>query len=124
MQITHATTKAAGQKLYAVADWNAAHTALDLLVFGDGSDGDVTISAPANLTRNWFYNNLTVNAGVQLGSGGYKIYVRDTLTLIGTIAWDGNNGGNAVGATGGSLGAGAGYAALGGGNAGKAGANG
>lgn len=31
---------------------------VDRSAFGDGSDGDVTISAPTTLTRDMYYNNL------------------------------------------------------------------
>jgi len=72
--------------------------------FGDGTDGDVTISTTTTLTSDKFYNNLTVNNGVTLNAGGYKIYVKGTLTNAGTISNNGGNGGNASGATGGSAG--------------------
>lgn len=44
--------------------------------FGDGSDGDVTISSNTNLTRDMFYNNLTVNTGIVLNPMGFAIYVK------------------------------------------------
>lgn len=76
-----------------------------LAVFGDGSDGDVTIAADAPLSRDMFYNNLTVNAGITLSTGGYRIFVKGTLTNNGTISRNGNNGGNgANGAAGGAAG--------------------
>ena len=93
------------------------------LMFGDGSDGSVTISANTSLTEPKFYDNLTVNSGVSLNLQGFPIYVKGTLTLNGTIhsdgsdayytaagvgggnqslgstpnRWSGNNGGNASG---------------------------
>lgn len=89
-------------------------------IFGDGSDGDVTISANTTLTSDMYYNNLTINNGVTLNPGGYRIFVKGTLTNNGTIARVGNNGTN--GGNGGSypdygIGgtAGAGGAALAGG---------
>jgi len=61
--------------------------------FGDGSDGDVTISSPVTLTRDMFYNNLTVNS--TLTTDGYKIYVKGTISGSGIITWGvANNGGN------------------------------
>jgi len=81
--------------------------------FGDGSDGDVTISTNTTLVADMYYNNLTVNVGVVLNTGGYRIYVADTLINNGTISnngSDGANGTNAVsiasGGTGGAGGAG------------------
>lgn len=65
--------------------------------YGDGSDGDVTISVNTTLTRDMFYENLTIADGVVLNPGGYRIFVRTALTFLGTtgrIAQDGGNGGN------------------------------
>lgn len=62
-------------------------------IFGDGSDGDVTISADTTLSRDMYYNNLTIDSGVTLNPNGYIICVKDTLTINGTIARNGNNGG-------------------------------
>ena len=53
--------------------------------FGDGSDGDVTISSPTTLVRDMFYHNLTVNS--TLTTNGYKIYCSGTLNGTGTITW-------------------------------------
>ncbi len=36
--------------------------------FGDGSDGDVTISSNTTLVSDRYYNNLTVNNGVTLNT--------------------------------------------------------
>ena len=60
--------------------------------FGDGSDGDVTVSVNTTLTRDMNYNNLTIDSGVTLYPDGYVIYVCDTLIVNGTISRNGNNG--------------------------------
>ncbi len=88
------------------------------LVFGDGSDGDVTISVDTTLTRDMFYNNLTVNAGITLTTAGYRIFVKNTLTNRGTIQYNGNVGGNATATSGGGGGAGLAEGSLGGSTAG------
>lgn len=64
--------------------------------FGDGSDGDVVISTNTDLTRDMFYNNLTINNGITLSPKGYRIYVLGTLTFVGTgkILQNAGNGGN------------------------------
>lgn len=54
--------------------------------YGDGSDGSVTISSNTTLTRNMFYENLTVNSGVVLETAGFGIWVRTLLTLNGEIS--------------------------------------
>ena len=67
--------------------------------FGDGSDGDVTISSPTTLTRDMYYNNLTVND--TLTTDGYRIFVKETISGSGTITWGTpNNGANATNSTG------------------------
>ena len=66
--------------------------------FGDGSDGNVTISSPTTLTRDMYYNNLTVNS--TLTTAGFRIFVKETINGNGTITWGVAN--NASGQTGGS----------------------
>jgi len=70
--------------------------------FGNGCDGDVTISCNTTLTQTQYYKNLTVNACVTLDSSTSPqvIFVRDTLTVNGTLQM------NPVGACGGAGGAG------------------
>ena len=69
-------------------------------IFGDGGDGDVTISSNTTLTETKFYNNLTVNASITLTSGGYMVFVKNTLTLNGKIDRKGNNGSGTSGGAG------------------------
>lgn len=74
--------------------------------FGDGSDGDVVISSPTTLTRDMYYNNLTVNS--TLTTNGFRIYVKETIDGTGTIAYPTpNNGTNGTTGSTGSGGAGA-----------------
>lgn len=68
-------------------------------LFGDGSDGDVTISSNTSLSRDMFYNNLTIDSTKVLSTAGYRIYVYGTLTNNGTIR---HNGSNATTYTGGA----------------------
>ena len=77
--------------------------------FGEGSDGAATISATTTLTSDKFYTNLTINSGVTLHTGGYRVFVNGTLTNNGTISGNGANGSN------GTNGSGSGNAAGGGG---------
>jgi hypothetical protein len=69
-------------------------------VFGDGSDGDVTISGNTTLTSDKFYASLTVNSGVTLSTDGWRVFVNGTLTNNGTIEDNGGDGDD--GADGGS----------------------
>jgi len=54
-------------------------------VYGTGSDGTVVIASNTSLTRDMYYDNLTVNSGATLNPNGYRIFVKNTLTLNGTI---------------------------------------
>jgi len=63
-------------------------------LFGTGADGDVVISTDTTLTGDKNYNNLTVNNGITLNAGGYKISVKNTLTNNGVISRAGIAGGN------------------------------
>ncbi len=69
-------------------------------IFGSGADLDATISATTTLTQDMYFNNLTVNTGVVVNTGGFRIFVRGTLTMSGTatIRNNGSNGGGAGGA--------------------------
>lgn len=73
-------------------------------IFGDWSDGDVTISWNTTLARDMYYNNLTINAGIVLSPDWYKIYVRWTLLNNGTIRRNWNAGAQWVWNTAGGLG--------------------
>lgn len=93
--------------------WVSGTTMTDLVgaqLFGDGSDGDVTIAAPTSLTQDMYYDNLTVSS--TLTTDGYRVFVRGTLTIDigGSIINNGDNAAAGVGGAGapaGSLGAGA-----------------
>jgi len=63
-------------------------------IFGDGSDGDVVISSDTDLSRDTFYDNLTIDAGYNLNPNGYRIFVKDTLIInaTATISRNGNDG--------------------------------
>lgn len=76
--------------------------------FGLGVDGDVTIaSGTTTLTKDAFYNNLTISGTGKIAAAGHRVFVAGTLDLTaapaGAINNDGNAGGNASGATGGSV---------------------
>ena len=55
------------------------------LIFGSGDSGDVTLVSNTTLTEDVYYNNLTVNSGVTLNPSGFRIFVKNTLTLNGDI---------------------------------------
>jgi hypothetical protein len=71
--------------------------------FGDGSDGDVTIGADTLLGTVVHCNNLAINSGFILTvESRLPIFVKDTLTINGTIRSpyaDASGGGNNYGST-------------------------
>jgi hypothetical protein len=78
-------------------------------IFGSGADGSQTITASTTLTRDMYYDDLTVGPGVTLNPGGFRVFVSGALTLRNgsRISRDGNDAtvsGPAAGLTGGSLG--------------------
>lgn len=86
--------------------------------FGDGEDGDAVISVPTTLTRDMYFNNLTLSS--TLMTNGFRVFVKNLLTLSGTTGATGvrlqNNGGHATGASGvADFGTGAAWGTLGGG---------
>jgi hypothetical protein len=64
-------------------------------LFGNGADGDVIVAANLNNTRDQYYNNLTIQNTFTFDPRGYRIFVRDTLTVDpgGAISVDGTGGG-------------------------------
>jgi hypothetical protein len=78
---------------------NTFSTSIFLGMFGDGADGDVTITAGTTLlSRDMMYNNLTIqNAGI-LKPRGFHIYVKGILTINagGSIHDDGVAGGTGI----------------------------
>jgi hypothetical protein len=65
-------------------------------LYGDGSDGTVTIGANTTIARDMYYSDLTVSAGFNLITDRWRLYVRGTLTVAGTIHNDGVAGGTAA----------------------------
>lgn len=76
-------------------------------VYGSGSDGSVTISSNTTLTTDKYYYNLTINANTVLNTGGYRVFVKNILSLnngsiigftTGSSANGSISGGGAIGA--------------------------
>ncbi len=83
--------------------WRDANVVVPVSDFwGDGSDGDVVISSNTALTSRKQYNNLTIQTGAYLDTGGYPISVRNTLTIEtgAQIGRRGNNGSNNIAGSG------------------------
>lgn len=90
--------------------------------FGDGSDGDVTLSAgTTTLSTDMFYNNLTMTGSAILNPNGYKVFVQGVCTIGASakVQRNGNNGTAGTSNAGAGAGGGAGGTAL---NAGSMGA--
>ena len=61
-------------------------------IFGDGDDGDVTTSGNVTLTRDMYYNNLTVATGHTITTDGFRVFVKEKLTINGTGKISANGG--------------------------------
>jgi hypothetical protein len=79
-------------------------------LFGNGSDGNATISGATTISRDMYYNNLTIGSAGDLNLNGFRVFVAGTLTFMGAGIMQ-NNGGDSVpgggpGAPSGSVGGG------------------
>lgn len=76
------------------------------MYFGDGSDGDVTVSTAISLTRDMYYRNLTLIAGCAINVSGFRVFVSGELNIenapSGAMFIDRDDGG--VGAANGTAG--------------------
>jgi len=63
----------------------AAQNDRAIKMFGNGADGNVIISTNQPISRDMYYNNLTVNNGITLFTNGFKIFVKGTLENNGTV---------------------------------------
>lgn len=59
--------------------------------FPVASDGNATISSDTTLTKDMFYDTLTVNVGATLFTNGYRIFARTAVICNGSIDRSGNN---------------------------------
>jgi len=110
------------------------NTSSSLEYFGGGIDGSVGISTVTVLTRDMYYDDISILAGGRLNTNGFKVYVRGTLDLTKASARgihrDGSDGKTGTAAAGGTGGAGApavtalAQSVCGGGGAGGAGGRG
>lgn len=78
---------------------------LPLLYFGDGSDGDLSISSGVTtLTRDTFYHNVTITGTGSISTSGYRLFINGTLDITNApadaITGSGNVGTNATSAAG------------------------
>lgn len=102
------TAPAVGETLVATststATWQDSTAAL--LNNGDGSDGTITISSGiTTMSRDMYYDTLTISSTGELVTNGWKIYAKTLITISGTGSII-NNGTNGVAASAGTVGAG------------------
>lgn len=80
------------------AVWNAYYNEGVDSVYGTGADGDATLDgsttilsmAPSasvyTMTRDLYFNDLTINTSCRLQPNGYRVFVKGTLRFMGTDA--------------------------------------
>jgi hypothetical protein len=104
-------------------------------VFGDGSDGDVTINSNTTLTRDMYYDTLTVSGSAVLSPNGFRVFAKTAIVLADTASIKAVGGAGGAGAdvtssgslsptTGGTAGTTTGAGSLPAGIAGRTGGNG
>ena len=76
-------------------------------IFGNGADGDVTISSDTSLSRDMFYDTLKVVSTKALTTNGYRIFCKTLLVNEGIVENGGISGGSAGSLGGGSAAGGA-----------------
>lgn len=88
--------------------WNAYYNEGVDPVYGTGADGDATLDgtttvlsmAPSSsvysMTRDIYFNDLTINASVRLQPNGYRIFVKGTLKFMGADSTIGYTTGHSV----------------------------
>jgi hypothetical protein len=78
--------------------WLAYYNESPDFVYGTGADGDATLDGTATvlsmapsssvytMTKDLFFNDLTINGSVRLNPAGYRIFVKNILKFAGTNA--------------------------------------
>ena len=74
------------------ATFNGGIAGATYAITGSGVDGPQTYSATTTLTQDLYAQNVTVNQGVTLYTGGYRIFATGTVSVLGNIKNDGGNG--------------------------------
>ena len=60
----------------ASTSWGAWKKPQEFNMYGNFSDGDVTVSTTITLTRDMQYNTLTVGSGGIINTNGYRIFAK------------------------------------------------
>lgn len=50
-------------------------------IYGNGLDGDATVNSDVTITSDMYYNNLTITGTGFLRTNGYRVFVKNTLTI-------------------------------------------
>ncbi|MCA6318322.1 hypothetical protein [Phenylobacterium sp.] len=129
----NSTTFLRGDGTWAVPGGMDSTAEADLALFGDGFDGDVTVTTASSLTleRDMYYRNLSFSgSSAQINTNGFRIFVSQVLDLsgatnpAGAIVRLGGAGASSVGAFGGVQGFGLQGNAIGGSGSGTNGGTG
>lgn len=68
-------------------------------IYGDGSDGSVSITSNTSLTRDVYYTDITISNNAHLDTAGYRLFFNGTLTIESesSVGKKPNNGTTATG---------------------------
>jgi hypothetical protein len=109
-----ASTQTAARASLGITDSPTWNTADQWTLFGDGFDGDVTVSSGlTTLTRDVYYNTLTVSGTGQIATNNFRIFCRVALDLsaapanaiVARVTATGAGGNGSTAGTGGTAGA-------------------
>lgn len=72
--------------------------------FGDGTDGDVTVTTAITLTKDMYYHNLTISGAGAINAAGFRIQVQNILDIsaagVDAIHWTSTGGSPGLGSGG------------------------
>ena len=71
-------------------------------LYGNGLDGNLVVTGSYTITRESYFNNLTIQDGGVVKPNGFRVFVKDTLTITssGSFNDDGNDSTGQAGGTG------------------------
>ncbi len=95
-----------GSSVTAVDKTDVVTQSIPTNIWGDGSDGDVTISSNTTMTEPKYYKNITINTGITLTGNPSPcvIFATGTVTINGTLTVAGDVSGGTGGAGGSACG--------------------
>lgn len=74
------------KSINSTVDYVVGFTAVPDELYGSGQDGVVTIATNTTLSRDMYYDTLTIAEGVHVNTNGFRVFVRNSLNLSPNLA--------------------------------------